>query len=562
MRRLGILLAVFALVLAVSTPALGATGASNARLDAILETDGDCQVTLSVTVHLDEPAQLRWPVPKNARSITVNGSGASTRRDGDALSVDLSGITGDARGDFSIVLRYTVPATVSYTEGGYPQMDLPLLSGFRYPLSSLEFSLTLPEDVKYEPKFFSGYHQQDIETILTVEASGNQITGFSNAAFKDRETLSMQLRLTKDTFPKSAVEPWSAEFTDWACFVCMGLAGLYWLVFLRSAPHLRKKTALSPEGYTAGELRCVLTGQGADLTLTVLDWARMGYILLHLKPSGRVVLHKRMDMGNERSAYENKIFRSLFQKQPSVDGSGYHYARLCRKVAAGPGSAQALFRKGSGNPKALRLLGALAGLFAGASLGMVLAGDALLAVLLIILVALLGAVGSWFIQNWVAGLHLRHHGSLVLAMALSVAWIALGFFTETAGMAAGVVSFQLLLGLAGAYGGRRTPTGRQLTAQLLGYRAYLARIPKEDLERIRRTEPDFFFTAAPRALALGVDRELARQFGSKRLVPCTWLTTGMDGHMTALEWTQLMHRAVQSLDEHQKRLPFEQLMGR
>jgi hypothetical protein len=149
-----------------------------------------------------------------------------------------------------------------------------------------------------------------------------------------------------------------------------------------------------------------------------------------------------------------------------------------------------------------------------------------------------------------------------LGLLLGILWIVLGSMAGQIGMAIGLVCFQLAAGLAGAYGGRRTLSGRQATSQILGLRAWLKKLPEEDLDRIRRTDPDFFFTMMPYALALGVDNPFARQFGPKRLNPCTWLTTGMDGHMTALEWRAEMRRAMDSLDEHQKRLPLEQLMGK
>lgn len=561
-RRIVLTAMILGLVLALSLPVWAAASASGARVDAVLDTDGSCQVTVSATLHLDAASELSFPVPKNARGISLNGSGVSTRASGDQLLVDLSRLTGNTTGDFSIVLRYTVPNTVSYNEQDQPQLELALLCGFSYPIDRLDFSLTLPEQVQSAPHFTSGYHQQSIEEDIVYEVSGNQLSGSVSTTLKDHELLSLSLVLTEATFPRSTVEPWSAGWEDTVAFVLMGLAALYWLIFLRCAPHLRKKTALPPDGSTAGELRCALTGQGADLTMMVMSWAQLGYILIHSQPNGRVVLHKRMEMGNERGAFEVRVFRSLFGKKRSVDGSGYHYARLCRKVAASRGSLQELFRKTSGNPLVFRVLAAAAGVFGGTGIAIGLAGDALLAFLIILLMSIVGGVAAWLMQNWVQGLHLRDRGAMYLAFGIAAVWIALGILAGEVGMAIGMVAFQLLAGLAWAYGGRRTPIGRQTTSQILGLRAYLKKLPPEDLERIERTDPDHFFTMAPYALALGVETAFARQFGRKRLNPCPWLTSGMDGHMTALEWSREMRRAADSLDEHQKRLPWEQLLGR
>ena len=565
MRRFVLIFIAVLLVILMCIPASAATNATSAtgvRVDAVLDPDGSCEVTLAATLHLEHSENLRFPLPENARGITLNGSGVSTRKGNGCVYVNLSSITGDARGDFTIVLRYTVPNTVTYNDSDKPQLDLPLLCGFSYPVERFDFTLTLPEKAKYDPTFTSGYHQSSIEEHMVFKRSDNQITGSITEVLKDHETLTLTLRVTEKTFPRRVVDPWSAGAEDIGMFVMMGLALLYWLIFLRSAPLLRHKSYQPPNGCTAGELRSVLIGGGADLTMMVMSWAQLGYILIHMKENGRVTLYKRMDMGNERGPFERKIFASLFGKKTNVDGSGYHYARLCRQVGASRGGLRHLFRKESGNPKVFRLLAAVAGVFGGASLAIALASDSMLALLVILLMGLVGGIASWIIQSWINGLHLRNHGTMLLAFAVSAGWILLGSMAGDLGIAIGVVAFQLLAGLACGYGGRRTPSGRQVTSRILGFRAYLKKLPPEELERIRRNDPDYFFTMAPYALALGVDKEFARQFGRKRMNPCSWLTTGMDGHMTAPEWSREMRRAASALDEHQKRLPWEQLLGR
>ena len=57
-------------------------------------------------------------------------------------------------------------------------------------------------------------------------------------------------------------------------------------------------------------------------------------------------------------------------------------------------------------------------------------------------------------------------------------------------------------------------------------------------------------------------REFAQALQKTRLSQCPWLTTGMDGHMTAMEWNQLLREAVAALDERQQKLPYEKLLGK
>ena len=129
--------------------------------------------------------------------------------------------------------------------------------------------------------------------------------------------------------------------------------------------------------------------------MLVISWAQMGYLRIQVEPDGRILLHKRMEMGNERGNYEMKLFRSLFGKKQTVDSASYHYAQLCRKVAASQSSLQEQFHPSSGNPMAFRVLAAAAGVFGGASVAIGLAGDALLAILVILLMSLLGGIAAF-----------------------------------------------------------------------------------------------------------------------------------------------------------------------
>ena len=227
-----------------------------------------------------------------------------------------------------------------------------------------------------------------------------------------------------------------------------------------------------------------------------------------------------------------------------------------------PGDVRDYFRKGTGNPRIYRILCAGIGLFGGVGLGMAMAGNALLGFLLVAIMAIFGAVSSWLIQDWVRGLHLRNTATLILGFGLCALWLLFGFMGNRLNVAACVVGAQLLCGLSWFYGGRRTPNGRRTAAQVLGLRAYLRKLTPADIKQLQRMDPDYFHTMAPYALALGVHKHFAKAFGNRKLSSSPYLTTGMDGHLTAAQWMQLMERAVDALDARQKRLPLERLLGR
>ena len=563
MRKAGAIILILIIVISLACTVSAATGVTGGSITATVTSDSACLITMDLQLHLEGGSQdLLFPVPANAKNITINGKTARTIRSGDVRNIKLSSVFGEVTGDFPVRLQYSLPGVVDYNDSSKLMLVLPLLSGFHHPIQNLSFSVTLPGEIPNMPSFTSGYYGQTIESNLDYRVSGATISGTIINELKDRESLTLIMEVTEELFPQNPVKQWRMGVEEVLMIILSALAALYWILFLRSAPFFARRCAAAPEGYTAGELSGLLTGYGNDLTMMVFSWAQLGYILIHVQDSGRVTLHKRMDMGNERDPEEVRIFRNLFGKRRYVDGTGYHYANLCHKVAAGSSNARDLYKRSTGNSKVFRILCALIGLLSGISLGRAIVGDALLGIFLIAVLAVAGGVSAWIMQNWVLGLHLNNKTALTAGLSLAVIWSLLGAACGIWNVTTCVAGAQLLCGLATAYCGRRTVLGRQTVAEFLGFRRYLKRLTPQDIQRISRSDPDYFFTMAPYALAMGVQRPFAQSFRNKKFSGCSYLTTGMDGHMTAAEWCQVMERAVQSLDARRKRLFLEQLQGK
>lgn len=563
MRRILVPLFIVALMLSLAVPCYAANSASAATINAAVSSNGSCQITTDLQIHITSAVDsLYYPLPKNARSVSVNGSTARTHRSSDYLEVNLSSLVRGAIGDFSLRIQYTLPNTVDYNELRKLQLELPLLSGFLFPVDQLSFTVNLPGENTVKPAFSSGYYQQSIESDMSFSANGSTVTGNVFSPLKDRETLVMTLEVSEDMFPQDPIKQWSVGVEDILMIALATLALLYWLLFLRCAPLLRHRTTDAPQGLAAGNLGSALTGQGADLTMLVFSWAQLGYLLIQVQEGGRVKLHKRMEMGNERSGFEVRIFRSLFGKRTVVEGTSLPYALLCRKVAAGAPDIRELYKRNNGNYRIVRLLCAGIGVCSGISTGMAIAGDALLGILLIAILAVIGGAAAWFMQLWWKGLHLHRKDLLVFGLSLAVFWSLLGFVGGEGAVNLYVALAQLLCGLLWAYGGRRTIYGRQTAGQILGLRSYLCRLPHADAQRLTLSDPEYFFDMAPYAMALGVLGPFARRFGDMNLGQCPYLTTGLDGKMSAAQWSKLMLTAAKILDTRQRRLSIDRLLGR
>ena len=561
MRRFLTISIVILLLISMSAAALAAPTASSIEFSASIGSDGICQVTQRMTLYLDAPGQdLTFPVPYNARDIRVNGSGASGSRNGTVLLVNLNRFIGNVAGTASVTITYTLPNLVEDDDGDLT-LAVPILCGFVCPVQQMTFNITLPGAVVGRPTFTSTYHQTLIEQSMTVAVDGNLITGTLDTNLMSQDWLTMTLPVSEDLFPQEHPIVWSMDLPEVLMVVFALLALIYWIIFLRCLPPRMLRRPNAPDAITAGDIGVAMTMCRTDLTMLVVHWAQLGYILIHMDDNGRVFLHKRMNMGNERSGFENRIYKHLFGKRNVIDGTGLHYAQLCRKVAAGKPGVHGLFRRQSGSPLIFRFLASLIGLFAGASIGQFLGTDSIFQGLLVFFFSVMGLISAWFMQEGFKRLHLRQKMPLWISLGLAAGWLALGLLTNEFIVAACNAAAQLIAGLAAAYGGRRTELGKQMLSQILGLRRYMTSVSMDELRKQLSMNPDFYHNLAPFALAMGVEASFATRFRGIRLPACPYLTTGMDGHMTASDWSRLLRDAVDALDERQRQLLLERLMS-
>ena len=552
----------FLLILALlAVPVSARSSITSAQSQTQVSANGSCRVTVTFTLQLDAAdPELNFPLPPAARDISVNGMPAKSSRDDQARRVDLSDLARNA-GTHTVSITYSLPDVVSADAKGNLHLNLELLSGFGYSMDAFSFTVTLPGPVDSTPVFNSTYYQEAVGSVLDYRMENGILTGSFTTRLQDHESVTLSLPVTGELFPQSMAKQMHIDAIDMMMVVVFIVAFLYWLIALRCPIPKKRRCPTPPEGITAGELACQLTGRGADLTLMVLSWAQMGYLLVHMEDSGRVLLHKRMEMGNERSQFENQIFRSLFGKRKLVDGTGYHYARLCRKVQLNRPGIRDFYRKSTGNPRIFRLLMTLMGLLSGVSLAFAFSADTFWRVLLGILLGALGAAVAWLLQGGAYRIHSNDTLTLWISLAAAAFWMLLSTAAGEWNVAILVLPAEFLAGLAVGYGGRRTEIGLQAMSEILGLRRHLRPIPQEELKRLLRLNPNYYYDLAPYALALGADRAFARQMGNRKLPVCTWLTGGIS-NLTAKEWNRLLRETVTALDAMQKRLPWERLLGR
>ncbi|MBO5837881.1 MAG: DUF2207 domain-containing protein [Oscillospiraceae bacterium] len=545
--------------LAVSVSALSVTQMES---HSSVAADGGCQVSINAAIHLDSAVdKLTFPIPAKATGVTLNGSRVSATKDGDVRHINLRRITGGMPGDYSVHIAYSLDDVIVTTEEGLLEMQVPLLSGCEYPVDALTFSVTLPGPVNTLPTFISGYHQASIEQSLVFQTEGAMVSGSSLKQMKDHETLMLHLVVSEEMFPQSIVKGEDYTIPATAMIICGALALVYWLITMWTFPTRREDITQPPQGSSAGNLGSIIGLQGIDLPMLVFSWAQLGYILIHLDRRSKVVLHKRMDMGNERSEWERRIFNKLFGKRQMVDTSGYGFATLWQQAGKKTGGVQEMVARFNGSKKVFRVLSAGIGLFGGACLGFVMGSGAFLKWILIVLLAVVGALAAWRILDWAAGAFLRYRRKLWTALILGGVWLIFGLISGEFMLTLWTVLALFVAGFLLFWGGRRTPLGKTNRQQVLDLKRYMLKLSKADAENLSVEDPDYFFRLAPEALALGVDREYAKKFGALRYPGCPYLTIGMDGQMTAQQWNAMMRRALEAMDDRGQSLGSEKFLG-
>lgn len=561
MRRFLICVLLVILMFSLAVTVSAETQATSVASFATVTSDESCDITMTVSIHLDEPvAKLTFPIPAKANNVTLNGSRTGTSGSGGVRMVDLTKITGGLPGDFTVVITYHLNDVVAFNEDGILVLNVPLLSGFDYPVAKLEASVLLPGEVVTKPAFSSGYHNTNIEQYLTSSVTGATITCATNRELKDHETLAMTLHVTDAMFPQSVIRVQNLTPLYILMGVCAGIALAYWIVFLRNLPPTFPSVANPPDGFSAGHMGSILSLKNVDLNTMVLSWAQQGYLLITLDKRERVLLHKRMDMGNERSGFEQKAFRALFTNRTVVDATSMRYALLIQKVARFSPNTNNFVNPKSGSFLPFRAFMALVGMFDGICLGLTLAHESAAPWFIGILFGLIFLFGCWYIQNWMSALFSYRKDQLYVSLGLILVWLVLTLFAGTAAVDIWIILGQFLVGFLLTFGGRRTPEGRRACSEVLGLMRYLLTISRLQVDYVCQHNPDYFFDLAPYAIALGVDKRFAAKFGKMPLDACPYLRAPISGRLTAAQWSEILHQTLRLMNGKHSRLGLDNVL--
>lgn len=536
-------LALLLMVLVLLAIPAHASGVNTWEVSAAVASSGEAQMTVKMVITLDSPTnKLVIPLGGGAKNLVVNGVECRVRSVKGVPSVVLESEAG-----FSGTLQFDLTYTLNRCLDAQDTWDLvlPLLGGsMEYTVEKTKFQVTLPQGCKAQPKFESGYMGGDVDNYMTYTAEENVITGTVDAAFRDHENFTLRMATDPAVFPRTGEAGKSRLWAAAAAAACIALAVIYWYFRLRWSPFRLKEQTNEPMGVNPGFIGCQLMGKKTDFALLLLTWAQAGYLTIYRNRDHSVTLFKRMDMGNERTPYENKIFSALFGKGTVAEVSSRSFQSLKGKVNRGRPKIHRLFDRG-GRPFVLRTLGALSAGFGWMSMADVMmpAGPQL-RYLLLVLFWFLGAVSGVMIQSCWQGLLSWNRKPGYVALGAAVFTIFVGLIAGSVLGAGIIVLSQMLLGLTVVFGGRRSQEGRDMVQAILSYRKYMRTISSKRINRMIGSDPGYYYTMAIYALALGVDKPLAKRFAPVELPECLWLVTDEPQEHHSDSWYRLLREVT------------------
>lgn len=545
LRRLVLTLAIF-LLLAMP---VGASQITRLESTAAVSTGGDCQMALQFQLELDQAAsQIVIPLGQNASNVTVNGAKVRLKTVDGVRSVVLKSDTGFS-GTQSLTLNYTVSGVVG-PETDW-QLRLPLLpGGMEWPVEELSFSVTMPGEFSQTPSFTSGYYGADVDNYMEVSVSGAVISGRVNTQLKDHDSLMLTMAADETMFPRNHTVGQTLSFDRLAMLACLLLAVVYWLLTLSWMPPRVLSQPQPPVGFTAGEVVSRLRGGHTDLALMCLTWAQKGYLSVHMSEDHTVTLQKLMEMGNERSSFEQQTFRALFGKGDSVSAASGRFRALARQVPGADPGVRTQFAPKSGNPLVVQVLCALGGGFAGVAMADRVAPGGVSRWALLILGGLGAGIACWLLQKSLRSALIPNPAARkegVFGLAAGGVLAAGGLISGSVLYALGALGMQALAAVLTMFGGRRNETGKATVQNMLGLRRYLRTADSKQLRRIAAQNRDYYYDLAPFALALGVDRAFAARFSGYRQPECNWLLTDFPQPAAARRWNELLREVVEIL---------------
>lgn len=538
MRR--VLFLIFCLLLLTATVSAAGDQITALTEEVTVAEDGTVSVTATAEISFTGGVtSFVFPLGEGADDITASGGAYDVKRFDGVECVVFTGTTGFT-GKQTFLCSYTLPCAVINTNAGQQFDFSPIARGWEFPMESLSLRVTFPTEVSARPVWTSAYYGDVIDNYLTIRVQDQQVSADSVTAFKDYETLTMQLQFPPDAFSLRYLVGTTESISRIAFYLLAVLTLVFWLLRMRGSLLLPKTQQTIDMEATAGEIPTRLYGEPTDVAATLIHWANLGYLTLRRTRNGRLLLTQKMEMGNERKPGERRLFAAVFRSGTTCDPTTERFHRATAAAAAQlrGGWLRRCFKKKSGSPRMLRLLSLLAAVPVSLLTFDLLLPSSWARWVLLPLLLPLPVVLCAQVQRGLAYL-LRRREKLIAAALSAAVLLLLGAWAGCFGTMLLNLLLQVFSALATLFGGRRTREGEELVRGHLGMRRYLRKATTEELRRNAKADGQYFYRTLPFAELLGVGSAFAKHYGTGRLEPCPWLTVDGKAPTDAVEFYRL-----------------------
>jgi len=493
-------------------------------MDIVVTVDKGGRASVTQTVELGvvgDLKEIRFSFPEGAKKTDIAGRWTKSEKEQGIRYLSVSNRKGFT-GTQTFQLSYTMDDLVTGADASQV-LTLPLLSLQDYQIGVLKFSISLPQEFEGDPRFSSGYYNIYVEDIMTYTCGGGVITGMVNQIMRDNDTLTMTLSLPEGYFAGRYGESKLSLVLTVFVFLLLALALVYWFRTLKNPPLRVNARTLPPDGVNPGDVPFLLAGGHADFNLLVSHWAVLGYLSFYINKSGHVILRRRMSMGNERRAFERKLFELLFGGETLCDGASLRYKRVGEKAMAVIPRywAKRIYEKRSGSPVMVRLLCAAACAFA-TMLAMDVVAPEKLHGLLLFVSLIAGFTMGWVIPKACGAFYLDDWVFTAIGIGCAILLLIVGGMGETTLTMLPAVAVTVFLGWQTIHGGQRRPYGDEVIAQTLGFRRFIHNAADHHVMQMLRRDPQYFYKILPYAEAMGKGRHFVSLFHDCKLEPCQW----------------------------------------
>lgn len=502
-------------------PLEGVTAFRRVEITCLVGENGQTYISQKVMMNVAGVLEeITFAFPAGAKNREVENYRTKSYSEDGIHYLTIQSKTGFS-GEQVFTLSYTLKDTVSAGEESQ-KLTLPLLEAQKYPVGVVALAVNLPKTYASMPKFSSGYYGELIEDYMTINTTATAVTATVNDILQDSDSLTMNLTV-EDGYFSGRYSTGGGGFLRIATLVVALAALILWWRGLRSGALRVQARTLPPDGVNPGDIPFLLAGGKADFNLLVSHWGTLGYLSFFVNKSGHVLLRRRMPMGNERRAFERKLFDLLFAEGDICDGASMRYNQVGRKaqMVIPRYWVRRLYDKNSGSPGLVQGLADLAcGLATMAAMDNL--APAKLHGLFLVLGLVTGYALSALLRTAFAGYYLSDWRKVAIGASCGLLLLILGGLGHVAAIMAPTVALSAFLAWRTVHGGRLSAYGTQVLEQTMGFRRFLLHGDTYHLMQMAHRDPQYFYKILPYAEAMGQGRRFVAAFQDVNLEPCQW----------------------------------------